>query len=63
MAVEVFWSGLPVGLAFAEHTGGGCRHVDGHLVGLDLDQRFIDRDRLARLLEPSADARLGHRFA
>src|SRR5262249_32905223 len=39
------------------------RHLDRDLVGLELDQRFVDRDGIARLLEPLADRRLGHRFA
>ena len=47
----------------AEHAGGRRRHFDRHLVGLELDQRLVDRDRVARLLEPFADGRLGHRFA
>ena len=47
----------------AEHAGGRRRHLDRHLVGLELDQRLVDRDRIARLLEPLADGRLGHRFA
>ena len=46
-----------------EHAGGRRRHLDRHLVGLELDQRLVDRDRIARLLEPLADRRLGHRFA
>ena len=29
----------------AEHAGGGRRHLDRHLVGLELDQRLVDRDR------------------
>ena len=47
----------------AEHAGGRRRHLDRHLVGLELDQRLVDRDRVARLLEPFADGRLGHQFA
>ena len=47
----------------AEHAGRGRRHLDRHLVGLELDQRLVDGDRIARLLEPVADGRLGHRFA
>ena len=47
----------------AEHAGGRRRDLDRHLVGLELDQRLVDRDRIARLLEPLADRRLGHRFA
>ena len=47
----------------AEHAGGRRRHLDRHLVGFELDQRLVDRDRIARLLEPLADGRLGHGFA
>ena len=46
-----------------EHAGGRRRHLDRHLVGLKLDQRLVDRDRVARLLEPFADRRFGHRLA
>ena len=46
-----------------EHAGGGRRHLDGHLVGLELDQRLVDRDGFAGLLEPLADGRLGDGFA
>ena len=52
-----------LGRDVAEHAGGGRRHLDRHLVGLELDQRLVDRDRIARLLEPLADGRLGHGFA
>ena len=47
----------------AEHAGGRRRHLDRHLVGFELDQRLVDRDGVARLLEPFADGRLGDRFA
>ena len=46
-----------------QHAGGRRRHLDRHLVGLELDQRLVDRDRFARLLEPLADGRLGDGFA
>ena len=46
-----------------QHAGGRRRHLDRHLVGLELDQRLVDRDRIARLLEPFADRRLGDGFA
>ena len=46
-----------------EHAGGRRRHLDRHLVGLELDQRLVDRDGIARLLEPFADGRLGDGFA
>ena len=47
----------------AKHAGGRRRHLDRDLVGLQFDQRLVDGDRIARLLEPAADGRLGHRFA
>ena len=47
----------------AQHAGGRRRHLDRHLVGFELDQRLVDRDRIARLLEPLADGRLGHELA
>ena len=42
-----------------------CRsgHLERHLVGLKLDQRLIDRHRIARLLEPFSDGRFRHGFA
>ena len=46
-----------------ERAGGGRRHLDRHLVGFELDQRLVDRDRIAGLLEPLADGRLGDGFA
>ena len=46
-----------------EHAGGRRGHLDGHLVGLELHQRLVDRDGVARMLEPFSDSRLGHRFA
>ena len=46
-----------------EDAGGRRRHFDGHLVGLELDHRFVGLDGLAFLLEPLADRRLGHRLA
>ena len=42
-----------------QHPRGRRRHFLGHLVGLELDQRIVDRDRVADLLEPRADDRLG----
>ena len=50
-------------LAAIERAGGGRRHLDRHLVGFQLDERLVHGDRVARLLEPFADRRLGHRLA
>ena len=56
--------GLAVlGRDLGEHAGGGRRHLDRHLVGFELDQRLVDRDGVAGLLEPLADGRLGDGFA
>src|SRR6267143_1474685 len=52
-----------LGRHVGKHAGGGRRHLDRHLVGLELDQRLVDRDGVARLLEPAADRRLADRFA
>src|SRR6185437_934486 len=46
-----------------EDAGGRRRHLDRDLVGLELDQRLVDRDRVAGLLEPFADGGLGDGFA
>ena len=50
-------------LDVGENAGRRCRHLHRHLVGLELDQRLIGLDGVARLLEPLADRRLGHGFA
>src|SRR5229473_2928978 len=56
--------GLTVlGRDLAERAGGRCRHLDGDLVGLKLDQRLVHRNGIAGLLEPAADGGLGHGFA
>ena len=47
----------------AERARSGRRHLDRHLVGFELDQRLVDRDRVTRLLEPFADGGLGDGFA
>src|SRR6185436_10629733 len=47
----------------AKRSGGGRRHLDGHLVGLELDDRLVDRDGIARFLEPFANGRLGDGLA
>ena len=41
----------------------GRRHLDGHLVGLELDHRLVGGDGVAHLLEPLADRRLGDALA
>ena len=46
-----------------EHTGRRGRHLDGHLVGLELHHRLIGGDGIAHLLEPLADRRLGDALA
>ena len=50
-------------LDLAQHARRRRRHLDRHLVGLELDQRLVGLDRVARLLEPLADGRLGHALA
>ena len=46
-----------------ERAGDRRRHLDRHLVGLELHQRLVRRHRLARFLEPAADRGLGHQLA
>ena len=46
-----------------EDAGGGSGHFHRHLVGLEFDQRLIGLDRIAGLLEPLADGRLGNGLA
>ncbi len=46
-----------------EHAGRRRRHLDRHLVGLELDQRLVGGDRLAGLLQPAGDRGLGDGFA
>ena len=48
---------------FRQHAGGRRRHFDRHLVGFEFDQRLVDGDRVAWLLEPLADGRFGHGLA
>jgi hypothetical protein len=47
----------------AERARGRRRDFDGDLVGLELDQRLVDRDGIAGLLEPAADGGLGDGLA
>src|ERR1700722_6589942 len=39
------------------------RNFDGDLVGLEFNQRLVDCNGIAGLLEPAADGGLGHGFA
>ena len=58
------FDGLALGhLDRAEHSGGGGGHFQGDLVGLQLDEGLVDRDRVAGRFEPLGNRRLGHRFA
>src|SRR4051812_24780821 len=52
-----------LGRDVTEYAGGRRWHFDGHLVGLELDQRLIDRNRITRFLEPFADCCFGYGFA
>ena len=47
----------------AHRAGGGRVDLDRDLVGLEAGDRLVRRDRLAGLLEPLAERRLGDRFA
>jgi hypothetical protein len=46
-----------------EHTRRRCRHLDGDFVGFQFDQRLVDGDHIARLLEPFADRGFRYRLA
>ncbi len=46
-----------------QEAGNGAGYLGIDLVGLDLDQRLISRDRIANLLEPATDRALGDRLA
>src|ERR1700736_5874300 len=48
---------------FAEDPRRRRRHLDGDLVGLELDQGLVHRHGVAGLLEPAADGGLGHGLA
>ncbi len=53
----------PVGLAdLGQHAGVGRREFQHHLVGLDVDQILVAPDRVARLLVPVDERRLGDRL-
>ena len=45
-----------------QHAGAGRRQLEHDLVGLDVDQVLVARDRVARLLVPADERRLGHRL-
>jgi hypothetical protein len=47
----------------ADRAGGGCVDLQGHLVGLQLDDRLVGADRFALVLQPVRDGRLAYRFA
>ena len=47
----------------ASDAGGRRVHFQRHLFGFQFDQRFVGLHRVAALLEPLADGRLGDRFA
>src|SRR5262249_8307037 len=55
-----------VGAFLSEDFGEGARSrrvdFEGYLVGFEFGDGFIKRDRLAGLLEPFRDRRLGNRF-
>jgi hypothetical protein len=46
-----------------QHACGRRRHLDRHLVGFELDQRLIDGNRIACMLEPFADGCFGDGLA
>ena len=46
-----------------QHAGGGGRDLGVDLVGGDLEQRFVQFDRVALLLEPPGDGPLGDALA
>jgi hypothetical protein len=52
-----------LGNDLAQRAGRRRRNFDGDLVGFKLDQRLVDRNRIAGLLEPAADGRLGDGLA
>jgi hypothetical protein len=47
---------------FGDHAGIGRRQLEDDLVGLDVDQILVPLDRLACLLVPADERRLGDRF-
>src|SRR6266516_7881521 len=46
-----------------EHTARNRGNLGGHLVGLDVEQRFVSPYRVAHLLVPVGNRAFGHRFA
>ena len=51
--------GIGIEHDLAQHPRRGRGHFLRHLVGLELDQRIVDRDHIADALEPRAHDRLG----
>ena len=49
-------------LEFLDHARDGRGRLDGDLVGLEADDRLVDRDGIADVLEQFADGRFGDRF-
>ncbi len=52
-----------LGRDLAQRACGRRRDFNRDLVGFEFNQRFIDRNGVAGLLEPAADGGLGHGFA
>ena len=52
-----------LGQDLRDRPGGGRRHLRVHLVGGDLDERLVGRDRVADLLRPLEHDALGDRLA
>ena len=46
----------------AKRTGSRCRHLERHLVGLELDNRLIGGDGIAGLLDPAGHRRIRYGF-
>ena len=53
--------GALLDLDLGEHAGSRSRHLDGDLVGFELDQRLVRLHRVAGFLKPLPDGGLGHR--
>ena len=54
--------GAFLGQLRAEHAGRRGGDIDGDLVGLQADQRLVEGNGLAGLLEPLANGGLAYRF-